>query len=103
MKATNNGKYRGISLPKTPTGISGLDEITYGGLPKGRPTLICGSAGCGKTLFGMEFLIHGITQFNEPGIFMTFEENELDLVKNVASFGYNLPQLEAQKKIIVDH
>src|ERR1051325_7144722 len=90
-------------LPKCPTGIAGLDEITKGGLPKGRPTLICGSAGCGKTLFGIEFLVRGATQFNEPGVFMTFEENEIDLTKNVSSFGHNLPQLVAQKKIILDH
>src|SRR5213075_2576504 len=90
-------------LEKAPSGITGLDEITNGGLPIGRPTLICGSAGSGKTLFGMEFLVQGAVQFNEPGVFMTFEENELDLAKNVSSFGHNLPLLEAQKKLIVDH
>ena len=76
VKATSNGKYRGTALPKTPTGIEGLDEITYGGLPKGRPTLICGSAGCGKTLLSLEFLIQGATKYNEPGVFMAFEETE---------------------------
>jgi circadian clock protein KaiC len=90
-------------LEKARTGITGLDEITNGGLPKGRPTLICGSAGAGKTLFGMEFLAHGVLDFNEPGVFMTFEENELDLAKNVSSFGYNLPELAARKKLIIDH
>ena len=73
-KATtnHNGKHR--SLPKAPTGIEGLDEITGGGLPRGRPTLVCGSAGCGKTLLAMEFLVRGATEFDEPGVFMAFEE-----------------------------
>jgi circadian clock protein KaiC len=103
IKATNNGKYRAISLPKTPTGIQGLDEITFGGLPKGRPTLVCGSAGCGKTLLSIEFLVHGATQFNEPGVFMAFEETEEDLIKNVASLGYDLKELADRKKLVVDH
>jgi circadian clock protein KaiC len=103
MKATNNGKYRGISLPKTPTGIQGLDEITFGGLPRGRPTLICGSAGCGKTLMSIEFLVHGITQFNEPGVFMAFEETEEDLRKNVTSLGYDLKDLADRKKLVIDY
>ena len=67
-------KLSNTQFPKTPTGISGLDEITEGGLPKGRPTLICGSPGCGKTIFGVEFLVNGINKFNEPGVFMSFEE-----------------------------
>src|ERR1700746_2063053 len=91
------------SLPKTPTGIDGLDEITNGGLPKDRPTLICGSAGCGKTLMAMQFLIKGITEFNEPGVFMTFEEPTEDLVKNVSSLGFDLAKLTASKKLKVDH
>jgi len=103
IKATNNGKYRGISLPKTPTGIQGLDEITLGGLPKGRPTLVCGSAGCGKTLLSIEFLVHGITQFNEPGVLMAFEETEEDLRKNVASLGYDLKELADRKKLVIDY
>jgi circadian clock protein KaiC len=103
IKATNNGKYRAISLPKTPTGIQGLDEITFGGLPKGRPTLVCGSAGCGKTLLSIEFLVHGITQFNEPGVFMAFEETEEDLRKNVASLGYDLKELADRKKLVIDY
>jgi circadian clock protein KaiC len=94
---------RGPSLPKTPTGIQGLDEITVGGLPKGRPTLICGSAGCGKTLMAMEFLVQGATQFNEPGVFMAFEETEEDLRKNVASLGYDLKDLSDRKKLVVDY
>jgi KaiC/GvpD/RAD55 family RecA-like ATPase len=97
IRATNNGKNRGVSLPKTPTGIQGLDEITFGGLPKGRPTLICGSAGCGKTLFSIEFLVHGATRFNEPGVFIAFEETEEDLRKNVASLGYDLKDLADRK------
>lgn len=89
-------------LPKSPTGIQGLDEITGGGLPKGRPTLICGGAGCGKTLLAMEFLVRGATQFNEPGVFMAFEETAKDLTKNVASLGFDLKDLIAHKKIVVD-
>jgi circadian clock protein KaiC len=103
VKATSHGKYRGTALPKTLTGIEGLDEITYGGLPKGRPTLICGSAGCGKTLLALEFLIHGATKYNEPGVFMAFEETEDDLTKNVASLGHDLQDLADRKKIVVDY
>jgi circadian clock protein KaiC len=90
-------------LLKSPTGIEGFDEITGGGLPTGRPTLVCGSAGCGKTLFGMEFLVRGATQFNEPGVFMSFEETNEELIKNVASLGFNLPDLIRNKKIALDH
>jgi circadian clock protein KaiC len=89
-------------LPKSPTGIQGLDEITGGGLPKGRPTLICGSAGCGKTLLAMEFLVRGATQFNEPGVFMAFEETAKDLTQNVVSLGFDLKDLIARKKIVLD-
>jgi circadian clock protein KaiC len=89
-------------LPKAPTGIQGLDEITGGGLPKGRPTLVCGSAGCGKTLFAMEFLVRGATQFNEPGVFMAFEETAQDLTQNVASLGFDLKDLIARKKMVLD-
>ena len=89
-------------LPKSPTGIQGLDEITGGGLPKGRPTLICGSAGCGKTLLAMEFMVRGAMQFNEPGVFMAFEESAKDLTKNMASLGFDLKDLIARKKIIID-
>src|ERR1041385_5255979 len=90
-------------LEKTPTGITGLDEITGGGLPTGRPTLVCGSAGCGKTLFAMEFLIHGTLDHNEPGVFLAFEETTQDLVENVASLGVDLNVLIAKKKIAIDH
>jgi len=89
-------------LAKAPTGIQGLDEITFGGLPKGRPTLICGSAGCGKTLLAMEFLVRGATQFNEPGVFMAFEETAKDLTQNVASLGFDLKDLVARKKMVLD-
>ena len=89
-------------LPKAPTGIQGLDEITSGGLPKGRPTLVCGSAGCGKTLLAMEFLVRGARQYNEPGVFMAFEETENDLIQNVDSLGFDLKDLIARKKIVID-
>jgi len=89
-------------LPKAPTGIQGLDEITGGGLPQGRPTLVCGGAGCGKTLLAMEFLVRGATQFNEPGVFMAFEETAKDLTKNVASLGFDLKDLVARKKLVLD-
>ncbi len=91
------------NLPKSLTGIQGFDEITGGGLPTGRPSLICGSAGCGKTLFGMEFLVRGATQFNEPGVFMSFEETNEELIKNVASLGFDLEDLIKHKKIALDH
>jgi circadian clock protein KaiC len=91
------------SLPKSPTGIDGFDEITGGGLPKARPTLVCGGAGCGKTLFAMEFLIHGAMEHKEPGVFIAFEETAEDLAQNVASLGFDLNQLIARKKIAVDH
>ncbi|WP_236049757.1 circadian clock protein KaiC [Hymenobacter negativus] len=90
-------------LPKSPTGIEGLDEITEGGLPLGRPTLICGSAGCGKTLMGIEFLVRGIQEFNEPGVLMAFEETVPELAANVASLGFDLKNLQAQKLLRVDH
>jgi circadian clock protein KaiC len=91
------------NLLKSPTGIQGFDEITGGGLPAGRPTLVCGSAGCGKTLFGMEFLVRGATQFNEPGVFMSFEETNEELIQNVASLGFDLEDLIKHKKIALDH
>ena len=90
-------------LPKSPTGIQGLDEITDGGLPTGRPTLVCGGAGCGKTLLAMEFLVRGATDFDEPGVFMTFEENAQELTDNVASIGFDLPSLIRRKKLILDY
>jgi circadian clock protein KaiC len=90
-------------LAKAPTGIRGLDEVTGGGLPRGRPTLVCGPAGSGKTLLAMEFLVRGITQFGEPGVFVAFEETRDDLVANVASLGFDLPAFEAAGSLVVDH
>jgi circadian clock protein KaiC len=90
------------ALPKAPTGIAGLDEITNGGLPRGRPTLVCGSAGCGKTLLAMEFLVRGATEYREPGVFMAFEETGEELAQNVRSLGFDLPKLIKQKKLALD-
>jgi circadian clock protein KaiC len=92
-----------IILPKCPTGIQGLDEITGGGLPRGRPTLICGGAGYGKTPLAVEFLVRGVTQFGEPGVFMAFEETEAELKENVASLGFDPAGLVRRKKILVDY
>jgi len=91
------------ALAKSPTGIQGLDEVTEGGLPTGRPTLVCGSAGCGKTLLAIEFLVRGAVEQNEPGVFVAFEETEEELTKNVASLGFDLNDLVARKKILLDH
>ena len=90
-------------LHKCPTGIKGFDEITEGGLPKNRISLICGSTGSGKTLFGIDFLINGVINYNEPGIFMSFEETEDELYKNVASLNLDLQGLVSQKKILLDY
>src|ERR1051326_2573882 len=90
------------TLAKVQTGIAGLDEITGGGLPKGRPTLVCGGAGCGKTLLALEFLVRGAIDVKEPGVFMAFEENEADLTQNVASLGIDLQKLIAKKQVILD-
>ena len=90
-------------LQKSPTGISGLDEITGGGLPLGRPTLVCGGAGCGKTLLSIEYIVRGALEYNEPGVFMAFEEKAEELALNVASLGFNLDQLVADKKVRIDH
>src|SRR6202795_820431 len=91
------------NLPKTPTGIQGLDEITGGGFPRGRPTLICGSAGGGKTLLAMEFLVCGAIEYDEPGVFMAFEETASELAQNVRSLGFDLDELARQKKLVVDY
>src|SRR5688572_1853599 len=104
----SNGKPKGRSakgpaLEKTQTGIDGLDEITEGGLPKGRPTLLCGSTGCGKTLMAVQFIYKGILDYNEPGVIMTFEESIEDLSKNVKSLGVDLKKLIADKMLRVDH
>ena len=92
-----------LALKKEPTGIYGLDDITNGGLPQGRPTLIIGGAGSGKTMFAMEFLVRGALQYDQPGVLMSFEETEPELVKNFASLGYNVAELEADKKIFIDY
>ncbi|MGH9868080.1 MAG: circadian clock protein KaiC [Candidatus Polarisedimenticolia bacterium] len=90
-------------LPKAPTGIQGLDEITGGGLPRGRPTLVCGGPGCGKTLLAVEFLVRGALQHGEPGVFMSFEERAGELGKNVQSLGFDLHELERRRLLKVDH
>jgi circadian clock protein KaiC len=102
-KVGNNRRAPGRALPKCPTGIAGLDEITGGGLPRGRPTLVCGNAGCGKTLLAMEFLVRGATQFGEPSVFLAFEETEGELAQNVRSLGFDLDELAQAKKVLLDH
>ena len=94
---------QGSGLAKCPTGIRGLDDITEGGLPLGRPTLVCGGAGCGKTLLAMEFVVRGIRDFGEPGCFMAFEENADELAANMASLGFDLPALVAEGKLAIDY
>ena len=94
---------RGPELPKTPTGIRGLDEITRGGLPTGRPTLVCGGPGSGKTLLALTFLVNGASQFDEPGVLLTFEENAAEIASDIASLGFDLPELIKAKKIAVDY
>ncbi len=101
-KPTGAQKIIDRSLPKVPSGIQGLDEITGGGLPLGRPTLVCGSAGCGKTLLATEFLVRGATQYREPGVFMAFEETPEELTQNVRSLGFDLDKLVRQKKLVLD-
>jgi len=100
---TTKPNFPAVQFPKCPTGIQGLDEITGGGLPRGRPTLVCGGAGCGKTLLAAEFLVRGATQFGEPGVFMAFEETEAELKANVASLGFDLAGLVRRKSIVLDH
>ena len=103
IKAHKITKSDAVSLLKTPTGIKGLDEITGGGLPQGRPTLVCGGTGCGKTLLAMEFLVRGATQFNEPGVFMSFEEKFDELSKNFTSLGFDLNELVNQNRLAIDY
>lgn len=92
-----------MNLVKSLTGIRGLDELTGGGLPSGRPTLVCGGAGCGKTLLGLEFLIQGALRYGEPGVFMAFEETAADLTQNVRSLGFDLDDLVAKRLLFIDH
>jgi circadian clock protein KaiC len=105
MRNTRNAAARAASrtLPKAPTGVIGLDEITGGGLPRGRTTLVCGGAGCGKTLLALDFLIRGATQFREPGVFVAFEETAEELTQNVRSLGYDLERLIRQRLVVVDY
>src|ERR1700724_2704611 len=102
IKAVKKGNQERRSLPKAPTGIHGLDEITAGGFPRGRPTLICGRAGAGKTLLAMEFMIRGAVEYNEPGVFIAFEETASEFAQNVRSLGFDLDELIKEKKVIVD-
>jgi circadian clock protein KaiC len=90
-------------LPKARTGIAGFDEITKGGVPQGRPTIVCGGPGCGKTMFAVEFLVRGATEFGEPGVLMTFEETAAEMNKNVKSLGFDLDDLAARKKLVMDY
>jgi circadian clock protein KaiC len=106
VRTSSASRRKGTSLPttlpKAPTGIQGLDEITAGGFPRGRPTLICGSAGAGKTLLAMEFLIRGATEYSEPGVFVAFEETAAELGQNVRSLGFDLDELAKEKKLVID-
>jgi circadian clock protein KaiC len=101
--AENGASSLSEPLAKCPTGIVGLDDVTNGGLPKGRPTLVCGAAGCGKTLLATEFLVKGIELFDEPGVFLAFEETAEELAANVRSLGFDLDDLIARKKLEVDY
>ena len=99
----NGEENGGRSLPKAPTGIAGFDDITKGGLPRGRPTLVVGGPGSGKTLFAMEFLVNGASKFNEPGVFVSFEETESELVQNVRPLGFDVGALEAKNLLSIDY
>ncbi|MEO6461675.1 MAG: ATPase domain-containing protein, partial [Candidatus Eisenbacteria bacterium] len=103
LDAATDRQPRSATLAKAATGIQGLDEITGGGLPRGRPTLVCGSAGCGKTLLAMEFLVRGAVEFGEPGVFLAFEETAEELTQNVRSLGFDLDALVERKKLVVDY
>src|ERR1700736_2599474 len=92
-----------VPLQKAPTGIRGLDEITGGGLPKGRTTIVCGGPGCGKTMLGIEFLVRGALEFNEPGVLLAFEETPEDISSNVASLGFDIQDLANKKKLFLDY
>lgn len=102
-ETTGHSELSTPKLAKCPTGIQGVDEITQGGLPRGRPTLVCGGAGSGKTLMAMEFLVRGALEFDEPGVFMSFEESSKELTQNVTSLGFDLAALEKSKKLALDH
>ncbi|MDY6983814.1 MAG: circadian clock protein KaiC, partial [Pseudomonadota bacterium] len=102
MKRATSRQATKTGLPKAPTGIGGLDDITGGGLPRGRPTLVCGGAGCGKTLLAVEFLVNGATQYGEPGVFIAFEETAAELAQNVRSLGFDLDDLIRRKLLAID-
>ncbi|HEX7536664.1 MAG TPA: circadian clock protein KaiC [Dermatophilaceae bacterium] len=91
-----------VMLPKCPTGIGGFDEITEGGLPAGRPSLVCGPAGCGKSLFALQFLVNGAIRYDEPGVFLAFEESRADLVANMGSLGIDIDDLERDGRLLID-
>src|SRR4051794_25827000 len=91
------------AIAKAPIGIEGLDEITGGGLPRGRPTLVVGGPGCGKTMLAAEFIVQGAVRYGEPGVFMMFEENAGELAANVRSLGFDLDKLVRQKKVALDY
>ena len=103
MTEAHTSARKSNGIEKAPTGISGFDEITHGGLPRGRTSLICGSPGCGKSLFGVEFLVRGAQQYGEHGVLMTFEESASEVTSNVASLGYDLRQMVAQRQLVIDH
>jgi len=105
MRKNRNGNApaRAERLEKAHTGIVGFDEVTNGGVPKGRPTIVCGGPGCGKTMFALEFLVRGATQYNEPGVLMTFEETSEEMARNVASLGFDLKGLAARKKLVLEY
>src|SRR5215510_8937880 len=102
-KTNGSGKGTAARFSRAPSGIKGLDEITGGGLPRGRPSLVCGGPGCGKTLLAMEFLVRGAIEQGEPGVFVAFEETSEELAANVRSLGFDLNVLVEQKKLLVDH
>ena len=102
-RSTKSSNGSEPQLPRCPTGIEGLDEITGGGLPLHRPTLICGSAGCGKTVIAAEFLVRGATEFGEPGLFVAFEERAEELTRNVRSMGFDLDDLARRNLMTVDY
>src|SRR5688500_10956680 len=102
-RARNGGRPANRPVAKAPTGIAGLDEITNGGLPRGRPTLVCGGAGCGKTLLATEFLVRGALEYGEPGVFFSFEETTRELVTNARSIGFDLQKLSARRRVLLDY
>jgi circadian clock protein KaiC len=103
VKKTKQRTHELVPLQKARTGIAGLDEITGGGLPQGRTTIVCGGPGCGKTMLGIEFLVRGALEFNEPGVLMAFEETPEDIASNVASLGFDIEKLAAEKKLFLDY